>query len=159
MTGRDRRRRSDPRRRPLTKGLELLVDVHPDVPATLLGDRVRIQQVLLNLGSNAVKFTADGEVIIRVSMLRENTERVALRFDVIDMGIGIADADQERLFRAFSQADSSTTRKFGGTGLGLAISPTARRAHGRHTRSDQRSRRRLDLLVRAVIAGPDDPLS
>ena len=104
------------------KGLELLVDVHPDVPATLLGDVVRIKQVLLNLASNAVKFTDEGEVVIRVSVLHENSERVALRFEVTDMGIGIAVADQQRLFRAFTQADSSTTRRFGGTGLGLAIS-------------------------------------
>jgi two-component system sensor histidine kinase/response regulator len=104
-----------------SKGLELLIDVAPDVPAALLGDSVRIQQVLLNLASNAVKFTSAGEVVIRVSMLHGNDERVALRFDVIDMGIGIAPSDQDRLFRAFAQADSSTTRKFGGTGLGLAI--------------------------------------
>jgi CheY-like chemotaxis protein/HPt (histidine-containing phosphotransfer) domain-containing protein len=103
------------------KGLELLVDVHPDVPTALLGDGVRIQQVLLNLVSNAVKFTFEGEVVVRVSVRDENSERVALRFEVIDMGIGIAASDQERLFRAFAQADSSTTRKFGGTGLGLAI--------------------------------------
>jgi PAS domain S-box-containing protein len=104
------------------KGIELLIDVHPEVPTALLGDAVRIQQVLLNLGSNAVKFTSEGEVVTRVSVLHENAERVALRFEVIDMGIGIAAADQERLFRPFAQADSSTTRKFGGTGLGLAIS-------------------------------------
>jgi signal transduction histidine kinase/DNA-binding response OmpR family regulator/HPt (histidine-containing phosphotransfer) domain-containing protein len=104
-----------------SKGIELLIDVHPDVPATLIGDRVRIQQVLLNLGANAVKFTAEGEVVIRVSRLGETAQRVALRFDVVDMGIGIAEEDQKRLFRAFAQADSSTTRKFGGTGLGLAI--------------------------------------
>ena len=103
------------------KGLELLVDVHPDVPTALLGDAVRIQQVLLNLASNAVKFTYEGEVVIRVCVLNENVERAALRFEVIDMGIGIAVGDQQRLFRAFAQADSSTTRKFGGTGLGLAI--------------------------------------
>jgi signal transduction histidine kinase/CheY-like chemotaxis protein/HPt (histidine-containing phosphotransfer) domain-containing protein len=104
-----------------SKGIELLVDVHPDVPPLLIGDRVRIQQVLLNLGANAVKFTAEGEVVIRVSLLSETSHRVALRFDVVDMGIGIAEEDQKRLFRAFAQADSSTTRKFGGTGLGLAI--------------------------------------
>ncbi len=103
------------------KGLELLVDVHPGVPRALLGDGVRLQQVLLNLGSNAVKFTSEGEVVIRASVLDWNAERVALRFEVIDMGIGIAPADQARLFQAFSQADSSTTRQFGGTGLGLAI--------------------------------------
>jgi signal transduction histidine kinase/DNA-binding response OmpR family regulator/HPt (histidine-containing phosphotransfer) domain-containing protein len=104
-----------------SKGIELLVDVHPDVPTALIGDSVRIQQVLLNLGANAVKFTSEGEVIIRVAQLGETTQRVALRFEVIDMGIGIAEDDQKRLFRAFAQADSSTTRKFGGTGLGLAI--------------------------------------
>jgi two-component system, sensor histidine kinase and response regulator len=104
-----------------SKGLELLVDVHPDVPLSLLGDPVRVQQVLLNLASNAVKFTADGEVVIRVTLAGQKGDRAALRFEVIDMGIGIAPADQLRLFSAFAQADSSTTRKFGGTGLGLAI--------------------------------------
>jgi len=72
------------------KGLELLIDVDPGVPATLLGDAVRLQQVLLNFSSNAVKFTFDGEVVIRVALLHENPERVALRFEVVDMGIGIA---------------------------------------------------------------------
>ncbi len=104
-----------------TKGIELLVDVHPDVPASLLGDPVRVQQVLLNLASNAVKFTPEGEVVIRVRLVDLNGERVALRFEVIDVGIGIAPSDQERLFSPFAQADSSTTRRFGGTGLGLAI--------------------------------------
>ena len=103
------------------KGLELIVDVGSDVPAALVGDKVRLQQVLLNLGSNAVKFTSEGEVVIRLVQLHEDNARVALRFEVIDMGIGIAPEDQKRLFRAFAQADSSTTRRFGGTGLGLAI--------------------------------------
>ena len=105
-----------------SKGIELLVDVHPDVPAALLGDGTRIRQVLLNFGANAVKFTSEGEVVIRVSVLHKNSERVALHFDVVDTGIGIAPEDQHRLFSAFAQADSSTTRKFGGTGLGLTIS-------------------------------------
>ncbi len=87
----------------------------------LLGDPVRIQQVLLNLGSNAVKFTSEGEVVIRARVLDWKIERVALRFEVTDIGIGIALVDQARLFLPFSQADSSTTRRFGGTGLGLAI--------------------------------------
>ena len=104
------------------KGLELLIDVQPSVPHDLLGDPGRVQQVLLNLGSNAVKFTPEGDVILRIRVLNETDERVALRFEVIDQGIGINPADQERLFRAFAQADSSTTRRFGGTGLGLAIS-------------------------------------
>ena len=103
------------------KGIELLVDVQPGVPPTLLGDKVRIQQVLLNLTANGVKFTSEGEVVVRILVLHENAERVALRFEVIDTGLGIALEDQKRLFRAFSQADASTTRRFGGTGLGLAI--------------------------------------
>jgi two-component system, sensor histidine kinase and response regulator len=104
------------------KGIELLVDVHPDVPAALLGDATRIRQVLLNFGANAVKFTSAGEVVIRVKVLHQNSERVALHFDVVDTGVGIAAEDQERLFSAFAQADSSTTRRYGGTGLGLTIS-------------------------------------
>jgi PAS domain S-box-containing protein len=104
------------------KGIELLVDVPPDVPTALLGDGTRIRQVLLNFGANAVKFTSEGEVVIRVRLLHQNSERVALHFDVVDTGIGIAPEDQQRLFTAFAQADSSTTRKFGGTGLGLTIS-------------------------------------
>ncbi len=103
------------------KGLELLVDVEPDVPESLLGDGTRIQQILLNFGSNAVKFTPEGEVIIRVKLLHENADRVALHFAVSDTGLGVAPEDQDRLFSAFTQADSSTTRKYGGTGLGLTI--------------------------------------
>ena len=104
------------------KGIELLVDVQPDIPAALLGDATRIRQVLLNFGANAVKFTSAGEVVIRVKVLHQNSERVALHFDVVDTGVGIAAEDQERLFSAFAQADSSTTRRYGGTGLGLTIS-------------------------------------
>jgi signal transduction histidine kinase/CheY-like chemotaxis protein/HPt (histidine-containing phosphotransfer) domain-containing protein len=103
------------------KGLELLVDVDPDVPTALVGDQVRVRQVLLNLGSNAVKFTSQGQVVVRISVVGQDTEKVAVRFEVIDSGIGVSPADQERLFRPFTQADSSTTRKYGGTGLGLAI--------------------------------------
>jgi two-component system, sensor histidine kinase and response regulator len=103
------------------KGLELLVDCAPDVPVALVGDPVRIQQVLLNLASNSVKFTAHGEVVVRVRLVRSDDRQARVRFEVTDTGMGIAPADQERLFTAFQQADSSTTRRFGGTGLGLAI--------------------------------------
>ena len=103
------------------KGIELLVDVDPKVPATVMGDSVRIQQILLNLASNAVKFTPSGEVVVRVLRVGEHESSVTVRFEVTDTGIGIAPEDHERLFAAFSQADSSTTRRFGGTGLGLAI--------------------------------------
>jgi PAS domain S-box-containing protein len=104
------------------KGVELLIDMQPDIPDTLLGDGTRIRQVLLNFGANAVKFTSEGEVVMRVTVLHQTSERVALHFDVVDTGIGIAAEQQEQLFRAFTQADSSTTRRFGGTGLGLTIS-------------------------------------
>ena len=103
------------------KDIELLVDVQPGIPDAVIGDRIRIQQILLNLGSNAVKFTSAGEVVIRVSLLHENAERVALHFEVVDTGIGIAPEDHDRLFSAFAQEDSSTTRRYGGTGLGLTI--------------------------------------
>ncbi|MFJ7336598.1 response regulator [Streptomyces sp. NPDC101116] len=106
------------------EGLELLSDCHPDLPAMVLADSGRLRQILLNLASNAVKFTESGEVVLRVSPApaRPPAEQAPwLRFEVADTGIGIAAADQERMFDAFSQADASTTRRYGGTGLGLAI--------------------------------------
>jgi two-component system sensor histidine kinase/response regulator len=105
-----------------TKGLELIAYGLPDVPAAVHGDVGRVRQILLNLAANAVKFTFRGEVIIKVGALTTDRDRTRLRFEVIDTGIGIAEKDQGRLFESFSQADASTTRRFGGTGLGLAIS-------------------------------------
>ncbi|WP_372728932.1 response regulator [Nocardioides sp.] len=104
------------------KGLELVVACHPEVPLTLRGDAVRLGQVLTNLGANAVKFTDRGEVIVQASLVSRDSERVVLRVDVTDTGVGIAPEEQDRLFEAFSQGDPSTTRRHGGTGLGLAIS-------------------------------------
>ena len=104
------------------KSLELVAYCNPDVPAGLRGDPARLREVLLNLVSNAVKFTETGEVIVRARLVEESDEAVVVRFEVADTGIGIADSDRHRLFEPFSQADSSTTRRFGGTGLGLAIS-------------------------------------
>ena len=103
------------------KHLELVAYCQPDVPATVLGDPGRIRQILLNLASNAVKFTAVGEVAISVKPLPLADGKVTLRFEVTDSGIGVAVEDRDRLFESFSQADASTTRRFGGTGLGLAI--------------------------------------
>ncbi|MBA2561074.1 MAG: response regulator [Propionibacteriales bacterium] len=104
------------------KGLELVAYCYPGLPAALRGDPARIRQVLLNLMSNAVKFTQHGEVVLRARLVEESGQTAVVRFEVIDTGLGIADADRQRLFEAFSQADASTTRRFGGTGLGLAIS-------------------------------------
>jgi two-component system, sensor histidine kinase and response regulator len=104
------------------KGLTFAHIVEPDVPAWVVGDAVRLQQVLINIAGNAVKFTARGEVRIDVRLQRSKGTWVELEFNVRDTGIGLTREQVSRLFRAFSQADSSTTRLFGGTGLGLAIS-------------------------------------
>ena len=103
------------------KGLELLLDVASDVPPRLLGDSLRLGQVLLNLVGNAIKFTERGEVMLVVRIASRDGSDVRLHFEVSDTGIGITPDDQARLFSAFTQADSSTTRKYGGTGLGLSI--------------------------------------
>ena len=104
------------------KRLELTAFIFPDVPVALCGDPTRLRQVMLNLIGNAIKFTESGEVGIQVWRLDESPEHVVLRFQVADTGIGISDEAQQKLFHSFSQADTSTTRKYGGTGLGLAIS-------------------------------------
>ena len=103
------------------KGIELACHIMPDVPEVLLGDAGRLRQVLLNVLGNAVKFTAQGEVVLRVSVQTVSPDRATLHFAVSDTGIGIPQEKLPDIFRAFTQADSSTTRRYGGTGLGLAI--------------------------------------
>jgi signal transduction histidine kinase/DNA-binding response OmpR family regulator len=103
------------------KGVELIVRLAPDLPSRVVGDPGRLRQVLLNLVSNAVKFTLDGEIEISAHVVRAEAQAVQLRLDVRDTGIGIDAATSEHLFQPFVQADSSTTRRFGGSGLGLSI--------------------------------------
>jgi len=104
------------------KDTEMILARGPEVPSALIGDPLRLRQVLVNLVSNAVKFTARGEILVSVSRLQETADTVRLRFSVKDSGIGIPPHKVRELFSPFMQADTSTTRKYGGTGLGLAIS-------------------------------------
>jgi two-component system, sensor histidine kinase and response regulator len=104
------------------KSVELACHIHPDVPNALVGDPLRLRQVVVNLVGNAIKFTEQGEVVLRVQATPPTDRKVQLHFEVTDTGIGIPPEKQAVIFEAFSQADSSTTRRYGGTGLGLAIS-------------------------------------
>ena len=104
-----------------SKHLNLACLFHAEVPSALRGDPGRVRQVLTNLVGNAIKFTQEGDVVVQVRLDSEQDGAVVVRFDVTDTGIGLTEAQQARLFQAFSQADGSTTRKYGGTGLGLAI--------------------------------------
>ena len=103
------------------KALELAIDIAHDVPQQLVGDAGRLRQVLVNLVGNAVKFTRQGEVVVRVTTQSRTAEDACLLFEVSDTGIGIALEKHKIIFESFQQADGSTTREFGGSGLGLAI--------------------------------------
>jgi two-component system sensor histidine kinase/response regulator len=104
------------------KGIELACHIDPDVPDALVGDPLRLRQVVVNLAGNAIKFTEQGEVVLRARIESRGSSNVQVRFSIMDTGIGIPPEKQSVIFEAFSQADSSTTRRYGGTGLGLAIS-------------------------------------
>ncbi len=104
------------------KGLELVFDLHPEIPTMLKGDSLRLGQILLNLVNNAVKFTDKGEIVVSVNPMVIDEDQTMLKFSVRDTGIGLTQEQQGKLFQSFQQADTSTTRKFGGTGLGLTIS-------------------------------------
>jgi CheY-like chemotaxis protein len=104
------------------KGIELIWQCQDDVPTWIVGDATRLRQILFNLVGNAIKFTNEGEVLLSVRKVASSATSLELEFSVIDSGIGIADVHHEKIFDAFEQADTSTTRRYGGTGLGLAIS-------------------------------------
>jgi len=104
------------------KGLELLIKTDPAVPRALVGDSLRLGQILINLSNNAVKFTDAGEIIVSIELIEKDESQVTLKFSVRDTGIGMTAEQAAKLFQPFMQADSSTTRKYGGTGLGLTIS-------------------------------------
>ena len=104
------------------KGIEVISRIDPALPTVLRGDRVRLSQVLLNFATNAVKFTESGAISLRARLVQQQADRVQIRFEISDTGIGLSPEQQARLFQPFEQADPSITRKFGGTGLGLAIS-------------------------------------
>ncbi|HSQ72967.1 MAG TPA: PAS-domain containing protein, partial [Rubrivivax sp.] len=141
--------------------LELLFDIDPALPRWLRGDAPRLQQVLVNLGGNAVKFTAEGEIVLSVQVLEQVAQAVRLRVAVRDTGIGIAPEHRERIFSGFTQAEPSTTRRFGGTGLGLAISQRLVGLMGGELRLDstlgQGSCFHFDITLPVAVAAGDEP--
>jgi len=104
------------------KGLEFILFLHPDVPHVVVGDELRLKQIIINLLSNAIKFTDKGEIEVSIKLKEKNDNNLILLFEVKDTGIGMTQEQQTKIFNVFSQADESTTRKYGGTGLGLSIS-------------------------------------
>jgi signal transduction histidine kinase/CheY-like chemotaxis protein len=143
------------------KGIDLISQVEPEVPAAVWGDSGRIRQVLVNLVGNAVKFTDVGEVVVSARVAGERAGAVDVCFEVRDTGIGIAPEARATLFDAFSQADASTTRRFGGTGLGLAISRRIVQAMGGDIEVDSvpgdGSRFTFTLPLERAPAAPDQP--
>ncbi len=136
------------------KPLRLLIDTDPALPDWLLGDALRLQQVLINLGGNAIKFTERGEVRLRLRLLAREPAGLAVEFELSDTGIGIAPAQQREIFGAFSQAEASTARRYGGTGLGLAISQRLLQLMGSELHCESRPGRgsRFFFTLRLAVA-------
>lgn len=133
------------------KGLHFHCETEPEVPPQLQGDPGRLRQILINLASNAVKFTAAGQVTVRVELIEATAEGTRLRFIVRDTGIGIPRAKQDKLFKNFSQIDTSTTRNFGGTGLGLAIAKQLTDAMGGEIGVDSEADKGADFWFTAYF--------
>jgi len=129
------------------KGIALSSSISPEVPALLLGDPHRLRQILTNLCANAIKFTDAGEVHLDAVLASRNDSAVTVRFSVADTGIGIQPDKAESLFAPFTQADASTTRKYGGTGLGLAICKQLVEMMGGKIGADSRGGHRFHILV------------
>jgi PAS domain S-box-containing protein len=139
------------------KGLELVDSIMPDVPTDLLGDPTRLRQILVNLIGNAIKFTDKGEVFIQVESKGIKNGRVELLFSVKDTGIGIAPEQIDKVFEAFTQADSSITRKYGGTGLGLAISKQLVELMGGHIQVESKPDQGSTFLFTALFGVQAEP--
>ncbi|MCF8209697.1 MAG: response regulator [Rhodoferax sp.] len=138
------------------RGIDVLFDVDPVVPKNLVGDDMRLRQILINLCGNAIKFTDHGEVVLRLRVAERSAEQVLLEFSVRDSGIGIAPEHQAHIFSGFSQAESSTTRRFGGTGLGLAICQRLVRLMGGELQLDSAIGRGSIFFFRIPLAlGPE----
>ena len=133
------------------KGLEFVFDLGANIPANLAGDSDRLGQIMSNLGNNAVKFTEEGEVSIRVAVEEEKDSSVILHFMVSDTGVGIPPDKMETIFEGFSQGDGSSTRKYGGTGLGLALSRQVVHAMGGHIWAESPSDSRLKEKTKSDI--------
>lgn len=143
------------------KNIEVLFDVDPQLPVWIRGDSLRLMQVLINLGGNAVKFTAQGQVVLTLRQLAAENNTVTVEFAVQDTGIGIAPAHQKHIFHGFSQAETSTTRRYGGSGLGLAICKRLVELMGGEialTSSAGRGSRFSFSVTFAVVNGGADPL-
>ena len=138
------------------KGLELLFDTHPDVPRALVGDPLRLGQILLNLCGNAVKFTEEGEIIVRTEPVRVTDDEVEIKVSVQDTGIGMTPEQCDKLFQSFSQADTSTTRKYGGTGLGLTISKKLVEMMGGNIRVESEPGKGSAFIFNAVLGRAAD---
>jgi signal transduction histidine kinase/CheY-like chemotaxis protein len=141
------------------KGLELTFHIPPDVPDRLIGDPLRLRQVLVNLVGNAIKFTETGEVAVDLQLEAASASEARVLFEVRDTGIGISEAQQQKIFEAFGQADSSTTRQFGGTGLGLAISCQLAEMMGGRMAVRSKPGQGSTFFFSADFHLPDEPVS